>query len=139
MPIDPTELAALAGKYSKNMTSIRGRRVQRLVKREFGGADDVLDVQLGSGAPAVLGLSPGGAALCATDGTGKHAAVFKWSHDSADALEVRFDLHKDSLPVLETQTVPLEQLRAQVRLQVPGTTVPAPAAAWVSKVLRVLG
>jgi hypothetical protein len=61
MPIDPDALTSLAGGYAKGMTSIRGRRVQRLLKREFAGADYVLVLQLESGAAAVLGLSARGA------------------------------------------------------------------------------
>ena len=57
MPIDPDTLASLASEYAKDMTSIRGRRVQRLLRREFAGAEYVLMVQLGPGVPAVLGLS----------------------------------------------------------------------------------
>jgi hypothetical protein len=138
MPIAPSALASLASHYTKNMTSIRGRRVQRLVKREFAGADHVLLVRLGSGVPAVLGISASGAALCATDGTGTHAPVFKWSHDSTEAIEIHFDLHKDSLPILATATVALDHLRAQVRLQVPEDAVQPRARAWVSRVLQVL-
>ena len=77
MPIDPDALSSLASEYAKDMTSIRGRRVQRLLKREFAGADYVLLAQVGSDTAAVLGLSASGAALCATDGTGKQASVFK--------------------------------------------------------------
>ena len=107
MPIDPTVLAALASDYAKPMTSIRGRRVQRLLRREFAGADRVLTVRLASGRPAVLGVSASGAALCATDGTGPHASVIKWLHGSAQATEARFDLLKDSLPLLSTHSVAL--------------------------------
>ena len=102
MPIPPETLSSLAADYAKNMTSIRGRRVQRLLKREFAGADFVLLAQLGSGAAAVLGLSPSGAAVCATNGKGKYATVAKWAHGSPVAIEEQFDLLKDSLPLLNT-------------------------------------
>jgi hypothetical protein len=120
------------------MTSIRGRRVQRLLKREFAGAEYVLLAQVGSGPAAVLGLSPSGAALCATDGRGRQASVVKWSHGSSAAFETSFDLLKDSLPVVGTRFVPLAHLRAQGGLQVAMGTVPPAARHLVSKVLQVL-
>jgi hypothetical protein len=134
----PDTLSSLASEYTKDMTSIRGRRVQRLLKREFAGADYVLLAQVASGASAVLGLSASGAALCATDGKGKEASVFKWSHGSTEALEMRFDLHKDSLPVVATGFVALARLRAQVRLHVDAGTIALQARSLVAKVLKVL-
>jgi hypothetical protein len=138
VPIDPDTLSSFASEYAKDMTSIRGRRVQRLLKREFADAEYVLLAQVGSGTAAVLGLSPSGAALCATDGTGKQASVVKWSHGSTVALETSFDLHKDSLPVLGTQSFPLAHLRTQARLHVPAGSIPSQARPLVSKVLQVL-
>ena len=138
MPIEPDTLSSFASEYAKNMTSIRGRRVQRLLKREFAGADYVLLAQIDSGASAVLGLSARGAALCATDGTGKQASVVKWSHGSTAALETHFDLHKDSLPVLGSNSLPIALLREQARLHVPASAVPSEARPWVSTVLQVL-
>jgi len=138
MPIHPDTLSSLASEYAKNMTSIRGRRVQRLLTREFAGADHVLLAQLDTGAAAVLGLSPSGAALCVTDGTGKQAPVVKWSHGSSAALEVYFDLHKDSLPVLGSNSLPLARLRERARLQVPANAVPPEAGPLVAKVLQAL-
>ncbi|MBT9499857.1 MAG: hypothetical protein IV092_01330 [Burkholderiaceae bacterium] len=105
MPIHPDTLSSLAGQYTLGMSSIRGRRVQRLLKREFAGADEVLLVTLGAGTTAVLGRSTTGAAFCATDGRGRYAAVFRWLHDSTRALETHFDLLKDSLPVLASRSV----------------------------------
>lgn len=139
MTIDPDVLSAFAAAYAARMTSIRGRRVQRLIRREFAGADHVLPVRTREGAPAVLGLSASGAALCATDGTGRQAAVLKWRHDGTEALEVRFDLYKDSLPVLESETLSPAALRARARLHGSPASVPTAARPWVAKVLRVLG
>lgn len=136
--MDPDTLSWLASEYAKNMTSIRGRRVQRLLKREFAGAEFVLLAQVGSADAAVLGLSPGGAAICATDGTGKQASVVKWTHGSAMALETHFDLHKDSLPVLRSESIPLARLRGPVRLLVGADAVPSRARPLVSKVLQAL-
>ena len=110
MPIDANALSALAAEYAKGMTSIRGRRVQRLLNREFAGAEYVLIVELASGGSAVLGLSESGAGFVATDGRGRHASVSKWLHGSKEATEVQFDLLKDSLPVLGSRTIPLTGL-----------------------------
>jgi len=112
MPIDPDLLSALASDYAKDLTSIRGRRVQRLVKREFAGAEHVTVVNAGTGMPGILGVSESGAAYCATNGRGKHASIFKWLHGSTEAIESHFDLLKDSLPVLSSGPVLLEDLQA---------------------------
>ena len=137
MPIDPKSLSSLASAYTKGMTSIRGRRVQRLLEREFAGAEHVLLAQACSG-PVVLGLSPYGAAICATDGKGKHVAVVKWAHGSTLAFETHFDLYKDSLPILGGDTLSIIQLRERTRLSVPAENIPPQAGALVAKVLRVL-
>ncbi len=138
MPIDPVTLSTLAGDYAKAMTSIRGRRVQRLLKREFAGAEYVLVLQVDSGTNAVLGVSASGGALCATDGRGKQASVFKWRHGSTQALETQFDLLKDSLPVLGTQSSPLAGLGKRARSSDSAGAVPPQARALVSMALRAL-
>ena len=138
MPIDPDTLSSFASGYAKDMTSIRGRRVQRLLIREYAGAEYVLLAQIGSGAAAVLGLSANGAAICATDGKGRQASVVKWSHGSTMALETDFDLYKDSLPFLSTKSLPLASLRAKVGLHLPAGSVPPEARALADKVLEVL-
>lgn len=107
MPIHPDTLSAVASEYASGMTSIRGRRVKRLLKREFAGADRVSVVETGSGTPTVIGVSASGAALCATDGRGRQASVVAWLHGSTEARETCFDLLKDSLPVLSSRSLPL--------------------------------
>lgn len=141
MPIDPETLSSLARDYAQGMTSIRGRRVQRLLKREFAGADYVLQLQIGGPvAAAVLGLSPSGAAFCATDGRGKSAALFKWRHIDAQALEVHFDLLKDSLPVLASRFAPLAGLGRLAHPQGgdPSDCLPSAARALLAKALLAL-
>jgi len=127
-------LAALASEYAQGMTSIRGRRVQRLVKREFAGAAHVKIVDFGSGGRAVLGASASGAAWCATDGRGSHAAVVSWRHGSREGVETRYDLLKDSLPALETRTVPLADLPRVTAANLQAL----PAAAMLSKAMEAL-
>ena len=138
MTIDPGTLSSLAADYATGMTSIRGRRVQRLLKREFAGAEYVLTLQVDSGATAVLGLSTNGAAFCATDGRGKKASVVKWLHGSTQALETYFDLLKDSLPVLGTRSLPLAGLARNAHLRYSESSVPAPVRALVSRALQAL-
>lgn len=139
MTIDADTLAAIASEYAAGMTSIRGRRVQRLLMREFGGAECVLVARTDSGMAALLGLSPSGAAICATDGKGKHVSVVKWTHGSAAALETQFDLHKDSLPALSAAERPLAGLRGKLRLHVPMGSVSPEVRPLLATVLRVLG
>ena len=138
MPINSDTLSSLASQYAQGMTSIRGRRVQRLLKREFAGADHVLIVQVGSAATAVLGLSATGATFCATDGRGKQATVVKWLHGLTEALETHFDLLKDSLPVLSAKSLPLADLRRQLRFASPRGSVPPEARALLTMALQVL-
>lgn len=138
MTIDADALASLALEYTKAMTSIRGRRVQRLLKREFAGAEYVLRVEAPRGAAAVLGLSAHGAALCVTDGRGKEAPVIKWLHAATTAIETRYDLHKDSLPVLSTTSLPLARVREQRTLHVAPGTIPGGARSLMSRALEDL-
>ena len=138
MPIDSDTLSSLASDYAKSMTSIRGRRVQRLLKREFAGAQYVLIVQVGSSTTAVLGLSVSGAAFCATEGRGKQVSVVKWLHGSTEALETHFDLLKDSLPVLDSKSLPLAGLGRQAQLRLSAGSVPPQARALVSMAFQAL-
>jgi hypothetical protein len=138
-PIEPPALSSLAVDYASGMTSIRARRVQRLLKREFAGAEYVCSVTLGNGASAILGVSASGAALCATDGRGPHASVFKWLHGSTQVHEVLYDLLKDSLPVLSSQVFPLSVLRSnQAKPDGSADGAPRPAGPLLSRALRAL-
>jgi hypothetical protein len=101
MPIDPSRLAERALAYAAPMTSIRGRRVQRLVRREFAASDTVLAAVTASGRPALLALGPGdAAALLVSDGRGPEVAVIDWPGPGTSPTRRRFDLLKDSLPRL---------------------------------------
>jgi hypothetical protein len=138
MPIDAAVLSSLASDYAKSMTSIRGRRVQRLLKREFAGAEHVVVVRGGAGSPAVLGLSASGAAFCATDGRGKQASVVKWLHGSAEALESGFDLLKDSLPLLSARSLPLAGPPRETLLHVSASSIPPDARPLVTMAIQAL-
>lgn len=138
MPINPETLSSVATDYAKGMTSIRGRCMQRLLRREFAGAEYLLVLEGGSGVPGVLGLSATGAAFCATTGKGRHASVFSWLHGSKEALETRFDLLKDSLPVLSSSSVPLAGLRRQAHLHISAGSAPPEAGTLVDMAAQVL-
>jgi len=138
MPIDANALSVLAAEYAKGMTSIRGRRVQRLLKREFAGAEYVLIVEVASSGSAVLGLSESGAGFVSTDGRGRHASVSTWLHGSKEATEVQFDLLKDSLPALGSRTIPLAGLPGRTALRIPVASVPPEASPLVSLALQAL-
>ena len=138
MHTDTSALASLAAEYAQGMTSIRGRRVQRLLKREFAGAGYVFMVGIAPGGRGVLGLSESGAGFIATDGRGPHACVSKWLHGWKEATEVRFDLLKDSLPVLGSRTIPFTALPRRADLHIRAGSVPPEATSWVSLALRPL-
>lgn len=138
MPIDSDSLSTLAIQYAQGMTSIRGRRVQRLLKREFAGADHVLVVEVGAGATGVLGLSDAGAAFCATTGRGRCASVIKWRHGSTTATETQFDLLKDSLPALGARSVSLADVGGLTQARVAVGLVSPQARALMAQALDAL-
>ena len=138
MSINPAALSSIASDYAKNMTSIRGRRVQCLLKREFAGAEYVFEVQVGAARPAVLGLSASGAAFCSTDGRGNQASVVKWLHGSAEAVETGFDLLKDSLPVLSSMSVPLAGSARKALMHVSPSSIPREARHLLARAIQAL-
>ena len=111
MPIDKEALAALATKYTSTMTSIRGRRVHRLLMREFLRFDVVLPAAVGNGSPAMLALSKtASTALCHSDGRGKTVSIVEWTGSKDATSTTSYDLLKDSLPVV-SRTVQKQGLR----------------------------
>jgi hypothetical protein len=101
MPVEKETLDAIARAYVAPMTSIRGRRVLRLLAREFSRFDHVLWAVAEDGTPAILGLAEdGGVALCRTDGRGASAAVAAWRRLEGATVTTSFDLLKDSLPIV---------------------------------------
>lgn len=101
MRIDKTRLAEIATRFVATMTSIRGRRVHRLVLREFAAYHTVVPVCCEHGGSALLALADDGrAALCQTDGSGAQASIHRFRWRDGGAVVPAFDLHKDSLPVV---------------------------------------
>jgi hypothetical protein len=79
MPIDKDTLDSLARSYARTMTSTRGKRVYRLLMREFSRFDHVLPALAEDDIGALLALSDaGGAAICRTDGRGSSVAIAEW-------------------------------------------------------------
>lgn len=138
MPIVPEKLEEFASEYAKDMTSIRGRRIQRLLKREFSGVEYILLAQIGEGTSTALGLSLSTATICATNGRGKTVSVVHWSYGSAVAVEQQYDLLKDSLPAVTSQSISINVLRERTRLRVVAKAVPTKARPFVSQVLQAL-
>lgn len=128
MAIDDASLTRLARAQAEGMTSIRGRRVVRLIRREFAGAAEVVCLPLDGGGRALLGISPAGAALCATDGRGPEASLVRWHHGEPHGLKTGFSLLKDSLPATREEAVTLVGLPlVQVGLLAAGQPTPAQA------------
>ena len=103
MPLDPAKLDSIALAYTEGMTSIRGRRVQRLLRRELADFDTVRRVKGADGGAALLARKRDGTlAFCQTTGKGPAADIVV--SDSADGPTVMtsYDLLKDSLPALRT-------------------------------------
>ncbi|WP_037355184.1 hypothetical protein [Amycolatopsis orientalis] len=99
--MDAEQLDAVARAYTAPMTTIRGRRVHRLVMRGMAGYDHVLPATTADGAPALLALSADGrAAFCRSDGRGPSAALVTCGPTPGVAVTSEHDLTKDSLPVL---------------------------------------
>jgi hypothetical protein len=101
MPIERATLAQIASAYTSAMTPIRGRRVHRLLMREFSRFAHVIPATTQDGSAALLALGEdGSAAVCRTDGRGAAAAIAEWPRLDGATLTVSYDLHKDSLPVV---------------------------------------
>jgi hypothetical protein len=101
MPIDRQALDAVARAYAKPMTSIRGRRVHRLLMREFARFDLVVPADAEDGSPMLLALAEdGGAALCRSDGRGPTVEIAAWAGLEGATVTTAYDFLKDSLPVV---------------------------------------
>jgi hypothetical protein len=91
-------LDPIARKYVSKMTSIRGRRVHRLLMRELSRFDDVLPVTAEDGKPALLAVpEDGGACVCQTDGRGATATILEWARLDDATITIAYDLLKDSI------------------------------------------
>ncbi|MEQ1501145.1 MAG: hypothetical protein ABMB14_02895, partial [Myxococcota bacterium] len=101
MAVDAARLDQLARGYAAAMTSIRGRRVHRLVVRAFATYDHVVAATAEDGSPALLALADDGrVAVCRTDGRGPTAVIAAWARLDGATVTTAYDLLRDSLPVV---------------------------------------
>jgi hypothetical protein len=101
MPIDIAKLEKYADGYVQNMTSIRGRRIRRLIIREFGQCNEVRIIETDKETNTFFGdLENGDAIKIKTNGRSKKVEVW-FIKNGSNKIEVRhYDLLKDSLPLI---------------------------------------
>lgn len=122
-------LAAIADAYIAPMTSIRGRRVRRLLLREFARFDQVFPVETAAGLPALLAVGSEGFALCQTNGRGKLACIARWAAPDAARITTGYDLLHDSLPALSRSTGAADFRATAASLRLPAAALHALPAA----------
>ena len=138
MPIETQLLDAMARTYISPMTSIRGRRVHRLIMRVFSRYDVVVQAVAEDGSPVLLGMSEdgGAAALTRTTGRGPAADVDEWVQVDGPRATSSFDLTKDSLPVLRRTTSPSSLAASAGALTVSSSDKTQPDQERVAAILR---
>jgi hypothetical protein len=101
MPISEETLEDVARDYVELMTSIRGRRVRRLIVREFANFDHVIPTTTEENAPVLIALRADGRfAVCGTDGRGPTVEVSASRSIEEAMVTTSYDLAKDSLPIV---------------------------------------
>src|SRR4051812_7798095 len=140
MPIAEAMLEATARAYVAPMSSIRGRRVHRLLMRELAPFDHVLAVTTDDGAPALLAIGADGrAAVCRTDGRGPAAAIAEWSRLQGATVTTAYDLARDSLTVV-SWTIRHPSFADVARaLTISAADLPQADRERIAEVLRTLG
>jgi hypothetical protein len=140
MPIEKETLDAIARTYAERMTSIRGRRVHRLLMREFSRYDHVLPASAEDDTPALLALDEdGSAAICRTDGRGGAVAVAEWASLEGATVTISYDLTKDSLPIVSWTIWHPSFARVAGELTISATDVKHADRSSISNILRNLG
>lgn len=140
MPIKKETLDAIARTYVDTMTSIRGRRVHRLLMREVSRFDHVLRAVAEDGTPALLALAEdGSAAVCRTDGRGAAVAVAEWARLEGATVTTSYDLTKDSLPIVSWAIWHPSFVRVAGALTISATDLPHTDHSRITSVLRRLG
>jgi hypothetical protein len=110
--IDRATLDEIARGYVADMTSIRGRRVFRLLMRELAPFDTVRRVVAADGTIALVARAgDGSVAVCQTDGRGPAATIAHRRVAGGAITTSSFDLLKDSLPRLPAAAVSRAQRR----------------------------
>jgi hypothetical protein len=119
------------------MTSIRGRRVHRLLMREFSRFAHVLPVIAQDGTPALFAVDDNGSvSVCRTDGRGATAAVAEWARLEGATITISYDLLKDSLPIVSWTIWHPSFDSVAGALTISGTDVPRAGHSLVTDILR---
>ena len=140
MPIAKETLAEIADTYVGTMTSIRGRRVHRILMRQFARFDHVLPAVAEDGTAALLALSEDGrAAVCRTDGRGAAADIAEWARLSGASVTTAYDLLKDSLPVVSWTVWHPGLARVAGALTISGVKLSADEQGRLAQTLRTVG
>jgi hypothetical protein len=101
MPMNEEALEEVVRSYIEPMTSVRGRRVRRLLMREFASFDHVIPATTDADSPALVALSVDGRfSVCGTNGRGPTAEISACSNLREATVATSYDLTKDSLPVV---------------------------------------
>jgi hypothetical protein len=140
MPIDEEILDGTVRTYVDTMSTIRGRRVHRLLMREFSRFDHVLPVTAEDGSPALVALGEDGSvAVCRTDGRGAAVAVAEWGRLEGATVTTSYDLMKDSLPIVSWTIWHPSFARVTGTLTVSGADFSRTEYKGITDVLRALG
>lgn len=87
--------------FTNSMTSIRGRRIQKLIKREYS---NLANIRLIDHSEEKVGITGEGGNLiktCFSDGKGKYAIITTFNSESNEAVNDYFDLLHDSLKKID--------------------------------------
>lgn len=140
MTIDNATLDTISRAYIAPMTSIRGRRIHRLLMREFARFDHVLAAIAEDGTPALLALADDGrAAVCANDGRGAVAEIVAWARLGGASVTTAHDLLKDSLPIVGWSVWHPGFVRVAGALAISAVGVSSTDQARIAAALRRLG
>jgi hypothetical protein len=140
MPIDKETLDSIARSYASTMTSIRGRRIHRLLMREFSRFDHVLPAVAEDDTGALLALTEdGGAAICRSDGRGSEVAIAEWARMEGATVTTSYDLMKDSLPIVSWTVWHPSFSRVAGALTISGADLSHADQGRIAGILRRLG
>jgi hypothetical protein len=140
MPVDKEALDSSARRYANTMTSIRGRRVHRLLMREFSRFDLVVPAAAENGTGVLLALSEGGgAAMCQTDGRGAAIAIAECSCLEGATVTTFYEFTKDSLPTVSWTIWHPSFSRATGTLTISATDLSRTDPGRLAGILRRLG
>ena len=92
------ELSRLADEYILGMTSIRGRRIKKLIIREYSDSDSVT-IEVKNGKKTIVSETRNEKRICSTDGKGKYVDIMIQDPNGISMIR-RFDLLHDSLKLI---------------------------------------